>query len=122
MVVMTAIVVTVVAWRLLTAESAYKKIRFPVSMFSGHTFEAPTDIRTVEVVITSQGALGWGCVYVYNYAPETGYDEIYRGCPAAPGWRDVDIEWLDGGLIRFSYIDPDVGIHRVELYVGAEPE
>ena len=73
------------------------------------TFASPERTTRLKVVITDQGALGWGCIKFYRYSLLTGYSFVSRHREAV-AQAEATVQWTDETQCVVTYTDPKEGL------------
>ena len=94
---------------ILAPRSEYRDLPF-FSLWSvfDRTFESPTTKTRVRLIVTDQGALGYGCAVAYSHSDRFGYREIWKHCPV-DSQSGVAIEWITDSRFHVTFTDPHAG-------------
>ena len=78
------------------------------------TYVSPERTTRLKVVITDQGALGWGCIKFYRYSLLTGYSFVSRHCEAVV-YDGAAVQWTNETECVVTYTDPREGLVKRRL-------
>ena len=94
----------------------YREYRGFLWHFGGfnETYASPERTNRLKVVITDQGALGWGCIKLYRYSIFTGYSFVSKHCEAA-AHKGATVQWTDETRCEVTYTDPREGLVKLRL-------